>query len=78
VKQKRGRNYLVLALLVFLTSFVRFLSLALDEAMRDLFGELVDRETGDDIWLMGEDVLTRGLPGDDAVRKMKNLRQASS
>jgi hypothetical protein len=55
-------------------------SLALDEAMSDIFGALVDRETGatgDDIWFMGEDVLTPGIPG-DAVRNMKNPRQASS
>ena len=57
-----------------------FSCLALDEAMSDIFGALVDRETGatgDDIWLMGEDVLTPGIPG-DAVRNMKNPRRASS
>jgi bacillolysin len=60
-----------------LSNFVcAFSSLALDEAMSDLFGALVDRETGttgDDIWLMGEDVLTPGILG-DTVRNMKNPR----
>jgi hypothetical protein len=54
--------------------------IALNEALSDIFGALVDRETGaigDDIWLVGEDIYTPGIPG-DALRSMKNPRQAST
>ncbi len=45
---------------------------ALNEALSDIFGALVDRETGatgNDIWLIGEDIYTPGTPG-DALRDM--------
>ena len=40
---------------------------ALNEAMSDIFGALVDRQegaSGNDIWLIGEDIYTPGTPGD--------------
>jgi len=40
---------------------------ALNEAMSDIFGAMVDRQegaTGADIWLLGEDIYTPGTPGD--------------
>jgi Zn-dependent metalloprotease len=40
---------------------------ALNEALSDIFGAMVDREqgaTGADIWLLGEDIYTPGTPGD--------------
>ena len=45
---------------------------ALNEAWSDIFGALVDRQegaTGNDIWLIGEDIYTPGTPG-DALRNM--------
>lgn len=40
---------------------------ALNEALSDIFGAMVDRQegaTGADIWLLGEDIYTPGTPGD--------------
>ncbi len=40
---------------------------ALNEALSDIFGALVDRQegaTGSDIWLVGEDIYTPGTPND--------------
>jgi bacillolysin len=45
---------------------------ALNEAISDIFGARVDRQEGatdDDIWLLGEDIYTSGIPG-DALRNM--------
>jgi hypothetical protein len=45
---------------------------ALNEAVSDIFGALVDRQegaTGNDIWLIGEDIYTPSTPG-DAFRSM--------
>lgn len=46
---------------------------ALNEAWSDIFGAMVDRQaggaTGDDIWLIGEDIYTPGTSG-DALRNM--------
>ena len=45
---------------------------ALNEAMSDIFGAMVDRQegaTGADIWFLGEDIYTPGTPG-DALRDM--------
>lgn len=45
---------------------------ALNEAWSDIFGALVDRQegaTGNDIWLIGEDIYTPGTAG-DALRNM--------
>ncbi len=45
---------------------------ALNEAWSDIFGAMVDRQegaTGADIWLIGEDIYTPGIPG-DALRDM--------
>ena len=45
---------------------------ALNEALSDIFGALVDRQEGamgDDIWLLGEDIYTPGIEG-DALRNM--------
>ena len=45
---------------------------ALNEALSDIFGAMVDRQegaTGDDIWLLGEDIYTPGTPG-DGLRNM--------
>ncbi len=45
---------------------------ALNEAWSDIFGSMVDRQegaTGADIWLLGEDIYTPGIPG-DALRNM--------
>jgi len=47
---------------------------ALNEAWSDIFGAMVDLKegaTGDDIWFIGEDVYTPGIPG-DALRNMAN------
>ncbi len=40
---------------------------ALNESLSDVFGSEVDRQegaTGNDIWLLGEDIYTPGIPGD--------------
>ena len=40
---------------------------ALNEALSDIFGAMVDRQegaTGADIWLLGEDIYTPNIPGD--------------
>lgn len=45
---------------------------ALNEAWSDIFGAMVDAAngaTGDDIWMLGEDIYTPGTPG-DALRYM--------
>lgn len=45
---------------------------ALNEAWSDIFGAMVDRQegaTGVDIWLIGEDIYTPGVP-EDALRNM--------
>lgn len=45
---------------------------ALNEAWSDIFGSMVDRQegaTGADIWLLGEDIYTPGIPN-DALRNM--------
>ncbi|MFN2201572.1 MAG: M4 family metallopeptidase [Caldilineaceae bacterium] len=50
---------------------------ALNEAWSDIFGAMVDRETGAtgaDIWLIGEDIYTPGIPG-DALRNMADPAQ---
>ena len=47
---------------------------ALNEAMSDIFGAMVDKQegaTGNDIWLIGEDIYTPATPG-DALRDMSD------
>ncbi len=46
---------------------------ALNEALSDIFGAMVDRQegaTGNDIWYVGEDIYTPGTPGDGGLRNM--------
>ena len=44
----------------------------MNEAWSDIFGALVDRQeggTGADLWLLGENIFTPGVPG-DGLRNM--------
>jgi hypothetical protein len=53
--------------------FSSILVIALNEAMSDIFGAMVDRATGAtgaDIWTIGEDIYTPGTPGDGGIRNM--------
>ena len=55
-----------------LFQYLSFLPGALNEAMSDIFGAMVDAQEGAkglDIWKLGEDIYTPGTP-DDALRFM--------
>jgi Zn-dependent metalloprotease len=51
---------------------------ALNEALSDIFGALVENEVKGPagMWLLGEDIYTPGTPGDDALRYMNDPAEA--
>ncbi|MGF7015290.1 M4 family metallopeptidase [Ornithinibacillus bavariensis] len=44
---------------------------ALNESLADIMGSFIENKTGDDLWLLGEDIYTPNIPG-DGLRDMKD------